>query len=338
MSVVSRTFAEVAARFESEYIFCWLAWDGDNILTNGGIIDYGSVRQFGLFHHEYRFDDVERWSTTLTEQKDQARYIVQTFAQIEHYLNTGKKNSVQSFKNHDELKRFDRIFNATRRRLMLEKTGFTRSEAQSLLESHPDLVTQYEKAFRWFEQCTKQTKKPYRVADGVTRDALYSMRDILRELPKHLLKNKAMMTNRAFMDTIASSYCTQKDARPNLQRNLWISRFQTAWSNLVTASSQQSQIDRTHLVEQMAQRSTIINRYSRVTGDAICFVGDKILRGRKHLTGKETQELIANFIEDQVLVPERRTLPVENSIRVRGKSERLMRDMLKTVKSLRDGL
>ena len=78
---VAIDFARAAATFEHEYIFCWLDWDGDNCLTNGGILDYGSVRQFGLFHREYRFDDGPRWSTSIVEQRNKARYIVQTFAQ-----------------------------------------------------------------------------------------------------------------------------------------------------------------------------------------------------------------------------------------------------------------
>jgi uncharacterized protein YdiU (UPF0061 family) len=49
---VARSFARAAASFEREYIFCWLDWDGDNVLLDGSIIDYGSVRQFGLFHRE----------------------------------------------------------------------------------------------------------------------------------------------------------------------------------------------------------------------------------------------------------------------------------------------
>ena len=57
-SQVAHSLAETAAKFEDEYIFCWLDWDGDNILMDGGIIDYGSIRQFGLFHAEYRYDDV----------------------------------------------------------------------------------------------------------------------------------------------------------------------------------------------------------------------------------------------------------------------------------------
>ena len=30
------------ALLEEEYIFNWLAWDGDNILASGAILDYGS--------------------------------------------------------------------------------------------------------------------------------------------------------------------------------------------------------------------------------------------------------------------------------------------------------
>ena len=62
-------FAEISADFEDNYIFCWLDWDGDNILMDGSIIDYGSVRQFGLFHSEYRYDDIDRYSTNIVEQK-----------------------------------------------------------------------------------------------------------------------------------------------------------------------------------------------------------------------------------------------------------------------------
>ena len=47
----------------------WLDWDGDNILTDGSIIDYGSVRQFGLYHHSYRFADIDRMSTSSASEK-----------------------------------------------------------------------------------------------------------------------------------------------------------------------------------------------------------------------------------------------------------------------------
>lgn len=338
LSQICETFATMAATFESEYIFCWLAWDGDNILADGGIIDYGSIRQFGLFHHEYRFDDVDRWSTTITEQKEQARNIVQTFAQIENYLNTGKKRPQSDFRKHHELKRFDQIFAETKQRLMLEKTGFTPEEAQNLLSKHRKIVLNYQKAFTWFERQTRKTGKPYRVADGLTRDALFSMRDILRELPKHTVRNNRPMTSHEFMKAIASSYCSKKDATPTRAKVRWIARFQSSWQQLVVAAAAPNKTELTTQIKQLADRSSIINRYARITGDSICNVGEKVLRGRKHLTRREVHALVDNFVEDQILIPEHRTLPVEGSVRVRGKSEKIMRAMLKSVKSHRDGL
>ena len=89
---MSLVFAQATARFESEYIFCWLDWDGDNILAHkAGIIDYGSVRQFGLFHKEYRYDDVERYSTSILEQKHKAKQTIQVFCQLVEYLKTKKR-------------------------------------------------------------------------------------------------------------------------------------------------------------------------------------------------------------------------------------------------------
>ena len=111
---ITEDFARAAALFESEYIFCWLDWDGDNVLMNGAVLDYGSVRQFGLYHHEYRYDDVERMSTTITEQKSKARYIVQTFAQVVDCITTGRKRSLRGFAGHPALRLFTTNLAATR--------------------------------------------------------------------------------------------------------------------------------------------------------------------------------------------------------------------------------
>jgi len=338
LSQVSKTFAEMAARFESDYIFCWLAWDGDNILTDGSIIDYGSIRQFGLFHHEYRFDDVDRWSTNLIEQKTQARYLVQTFAQIESYLNTGKKYPIGKFRNHPELRRFDKIFSETKKTHLLEKTGFTKKQSHELLAQAPKLVEHYQKAFSWFERKTKTNAKTYRVSDGITKDALYCMRDILRELPAHALKDSNPMDPNKFMKILASSYCSKKDATANALRTKWCGQFQKAWTSLVTMSAKIDNKSVSDVLANVAKRSSIINRYERVTGDAICNVGDKLIKSRKNLTRKECISVMTNFIEEQVLSPDdKKKQKAQNDI-ASAKSRKLIKSMLKTVRQLRDGL
>src|ERR1041384_3040904 len=88
----------------------WLDWDGDNVLADAGIIDYGSVRQFGLRHDQYRYDDVERFSTNLNEQRLKASDMVQTFIQMIDFAQTGVKKTWRTFAKSAHLKAFDRHF------------------------------------------------------------------------------------------------------------------------------------------------------------------------------------------------------------------------------------
>ena len=62
MTYLARSYGRLAAICEEEYIFNWLAWDGDNMLASGAILDYGSIRQFAAKHDKYRYDDVDRWT------------------------------------------------------------------------------------------------------------------------------------------------------------------------------------------------------------------------------------------------------------------------------------
>ena len=89
----------MAAVLEEEYIFNWLAWDGDNMLASGAILDYGSIRQFAAKHDKYRFKDVDRYSASLAEQRYWARLIVQTFAQAMAFICSGEKQNIREFKD-----------------------------------------------------------------------------------------------------------------------------------------------------------------------------------------------------------------------------------------------
>ena len=121
-------------------------WDGDNILTDGAIIDYGSVRQFGLYHHCYRYDDVDKFSTTITQQKKKAKYIVQTFAQLADFLITKRKKNLKTFHKHKILQLFDEMFEQTKDELALYKIGFG-EKSQKLLLQDKEAIEQL-KAFR----------------------------------------------------------------------------------------------------------------------------------------------------------------------------------------------
>jgi hypothetical protein len=209
------------------------------------------------------------------------------------------------------------------------------------MSKSPRLVTKFEAAYRWWERKTKQ-KKHYRVADGITKDALYSMRDILRELPRHLSASWTQMPTKAFMATIASTYCGPSDARPTMLRGIWAGKFQAAYMELVIACAKQQNVRRETVIARIATRSEVTNRQERVTGDAICSIGDKIIRSRKQLERRQLFHVIKSFIDDQTLVPDAKAKNASKSTtphRIQtGKTETVLKALGKVVREMRHGI
>jgi len=336
---MARRLAQATGRFESDYLFVWLDWDGDNILMDGGIIDYGSVRQFGLYHHEYRFDDTDRWSTTIPEQKRKARYIVQTFIQLSDFLVSGKKNPIQSFTRHQQLKVFDQEFDQHLSRHLLYKIGLNESHRAYLLKEQQDLLKKFKGVFSYFEKA-KSKSGPHKVPDGRTWDAIYCMRDILRELPAHLFEKEAVMTPEAFMETIASSYANRRD-RTLYEANIRkIHEFQKRYRALVQQTSKRFNTTERKILLELGMRASIINQYDRITGESILWVTEKILRERKRLSFDEMQKVIHDFIQYQKMRPDPDTnkeITTQNSVEKR-RSQQVMDKIMWLVREHRESL
>ncbi|MGE0174495.1 MAG: protein adenylyltransferase SelO family protein [Oligoflexales bacterium] len=332
---ICETFAKITAQFESEYIFCWLDWDGDNILADGGIIDFGSVRQFGLFHHEYRFDDDERWSTNIKGQRLKARDITQTFAQLVDYLKTGKKKPQRAFANAPILKKFQAMFTEHKRWLLLARTGFTEAQASVLMRANPKLVRQFEEVFSTFERA-KSRKGPTRVPDGITWNAIYSMRDILRVLPRQLQAKFDFVTAEKFLGIMRSSYATKKDVAPTFYKKRKAFFFQKYYMAMLAEVGKAMGKSVPEVLESVASRSEIINRYERITGDAVCVISDEIVNLRKSMDSKELHEAIESFVKEQALVPERRA--AQRKKRFSKKASKLVSSIQEYLKEYREGL
>lgn len=304
---VAKDFAQATARFESDYIFCWLDWDGDNILCDGGIIDYGSIRQFGLYHHEYRYDDVERFSTKIPEQKAKARYIVQTFAQIREYLITGKKRNIHHFRTDPTLELFDQNFQRTLHESLLYKVGFTAEQREYLLKHHFSRVSEFKKHFSYFEKA-KSSRGIYTTSDGITCDAIFCMRDALRELPQYFLSHPdQMMSTQELLEKIKSSYAKKKDLRIKPYRIEQGKRLQESYLDLVKKISRRfnhANIKKTLL--QITMRSSVINRVDRITGDGVLNVTDQLLKDQKKLPSESFHHILEDLVRHQVLVPEQK--------------------------------
>ena len=326
-------FAFVTAKFEDDYIFCWLDWDGDNVLMDGGIIDYGSIRQFGLFHHEYRYDDVEKFSTSIKEQRLKSRYTVQTFAQLVDYLITKHKKPIHDYSSHASLLEFDRQFEDRKDHNLAYKIGFNAEQVERLLAAHRSKISKFRKIFSHIER-TKALRGPYKVADGITWDAIFCMRDILREYPQLLLNNYQHISNSDFISIIKSSYAKAKDLVINPYRAKKIHEFQDLYMDLVKTVAKDSGVAESKVLLEMTMRSSVINKFDRVTGDSVSCIIEKLLKHRPKLSPEEIYELLAKFVNYQNLDPEKskytgKLSPVQ---------EALFKSFFKIVTECREGI
>lgn len=302
---IANAFGRMAARLESDYIFCWMEWDGDNILTDGGIIDYGSLRQFGLFHHEYRYDDAERMSTTITEQKNKAKYIVQTFAQLVDYLLCGSKKPIKSFSSAVAVKTFLEVFSQTTSELLLYKMGLSDLQIRLFMRvgDNRKLIDRFSQLFAAFER-VKSRRGPYAVGDGISWDAVFCMRDILRELPRWYQTGGDWMEASQFIDVMQSDYADDEDVALTPYRRRQAHSFQKSYWQIIEKTAWLTKQSEYELLDEIVCRSAVINRYERVTGDALIYVAKQLIKLDKSVSKAVLHQMFTGFVEQQVLIPE----------------------------------
>jgi hypothetical protein len=299
----ARVFARAAATFESEYVFCWIDWDGDNVLANGGIIDYGSVRQFGLYHREYRFDDDDRWSTTIPEQRVKARRLAQVFAQIRDFVTTGRKRPLAAFARDPILRLFDEEFAATKSRRFLHKLGFSAATGAWLERAHAPALERLRRAHAYFERA-RSARGPCKASDGLTWNAIFSTRDLLRELTAHFATDVRPLPARNILALASSSYATVADRACTPARARRARELQREYLALLHAAARHEGRSLETLLTEVAARSAVINRRERVTGDGVDYAAERLLRRRRRLGNGRLQRVIAEFVTHQDLDPD----------------------------------
>jgi uncharacterized protein YdiU (UPF0061 family) len=330
------TFARSAAIFESDYLFVWMDWDGDNILANGGIIDYGSVRQFGLFHHEYRYDDVDRWSTTLVEQKAKARLMVQTFAQLRDFLLTGERPPRSDYAHDPVLALFDRTFHETLLERLLEKVGLDAAQREYMLRYHRPLVERFHGVHSHFERAKSQ-RGLYKVADGVTWDAIYCMRDVLRELPQRYADGRGRPELRDLMTIMASSYAQRRDKTLTPNKTRRMTAYLKHYEELIQTAARHDKGTPRRALLKLAMRAALRNRADRITGNAIVLMAERLAKESGKLGPDDLQGLIDAVIAQQLVDPDKaaaEALDLRGDRRVKS----LARACLKLLQEYKDGL
>jgi uncharacterized protein YdiU (UPF0061 family) len=300
---ISNSFGEFAATLDIDYIFAWMSWDGDNVLVDAGIIDYGSVRQFGIRHDQYRYDDVERFSTNLNEQREQARLIVQVFAQICDYVKTGKKMPLKSFTKDPAVVQFDVAFKKARSHRLLYRIGFNQVQRENILKTE-GLFEQFDREYSYFERA-KISGKTSKVADGINHPALFNMRAILRFLPEFYLKNgiEENLPSEEFYKILLSSFAKQQDTHLRPKHSRHILNFQNLYKQMLAAAAGSQKPSA--IMRGFMDRAGKLNREDRVTGNALIQIVFEIMAQIKRgMSYKHLQIVIDQFVLSYLGTPE----------------------------------
>lgn len=340
LEAVSRSFARFVARLDRDYIFAWMDWDGDNVLADAGIIDYGSVRQFGLRHDQYRYDDVERFSTNLNEQRQKARDLVQTFAQMVHFLQTGVKKPWREFVSSPALKQFDKHFHQTCLYHFLFQAGFPEPQRRLLMNRHRRDVEALYSLHKQFER-TKTHGKTRKVADGIHRPAIFNMRVGLAYMAEYLdglpYDFNSLVEEREFFSWILSSQANARDRKLNSTLRRKIRLWQRSYLRLIKKVTTPATWKKT--VAAMNTRSARINNEARITGNALINIVDEILRFRRRgLSDAEIQVAIEELVRAQTLNPDFVEPSQETALPAGPKTQPIMRSFLSVVHGYREDI
>jgi uncharacterized protein YdiU (UPF0061 family) len=317
---IARSYGKLAAVMEEEYIFNWLSWDGDNVLADGSILDYGSIRQFAAKSNKYRYEDVDRFSTSLGEQRYWARLMVQAFAQAADFALTGAKKRVKDFREAPCLAEFDAEFKDERDRRLLWRIGFSPNHIARLMDKHREDISEFRRALAYFEDI-KVVKGPEKLPDGITHRPVFLIRNLLRELPRFYAGEggpEADMDPGRFCRIMAASYAAKRDLELTPSRAAHAKEFQDCYRALVRHANGKEE----DTLRMIAERSSIINHPHRLTGDGLVWIISEILELKDKLEWDELQDALDAFIDSQVLIPGKwKPIPAEDlrSPRLKGR-------------------
>ena len=180
LSYFCDNFSTLCAKSKHQEVFVWLDWDGDNILIDGGIIDYGSIRQFGAHHNKYRYKDTDRFSTNLDEQIKKAKLTVQIFAQLVDFIKSDQKKSLEDFKNHKSIKNFELDVQEKEFSYFLKDLGLSKSKIKEALSWHKKSVENLHSAFMKLK--LKKASKTIECEDGTNAWPIFYANHFLAEL------------------------------------------------------------------------------------------------------------------------------------------------------------
>ena len=193
-----------------------------------------------------------------------------------------------------------------RTRLFLRKLGFRAETGAWLARAHAPRARAAAARVRLL-RARALGARPRKAPDGLTWNAIFSTRDLLRELPARCSTRAPVpLPARELIALARSSYaraadraCTPTRARARARAAARVSRA-AARGRARTSAARSASSSR-----EVARRSAVINRRDRITGDGVDYATDRLLRYRRRLSGGRLTRVIAEFVESPGSEPRR---------------------------------
>ena len=160
----------------------------------------------------------------------------------------------------------------------------------------------------------------------------------MREMPQIFLSRgiDSQIKPEEFLDIIKSSYATKQDLKRSMRRDLKIKSFQKSYLKLVNLSAKKLKITPEKMMLDISMRSSVINKYDRVTGDSITNIVMKIMNKKPKLNAMEISQILKEFTDYQNLNPDK-NVRVSNFESEKDHS-RIVKGILQIVREFRDGI
>ncbi len=224
--------------------------------------------------------------------------------------------------------------------MLLNKMGFSDFHIEQFQcdKKSIGLVDEFRRIFSTFERA-KSCRGLYAVGDGISWDAVFCMRDILRELPPWFQSGSDWMSAEHFIEVMRSDYADDKDLKITPYRRRQTRAFQKHYWTIIEQVALQAGDSMSELLDEMVFRSAVINRYERVTGDALIYVAKQLIKLNRSVSKTLLHQIFEDFVEQQVLIPAAKEKRSSLSQRERAlQNNRSYQRLLKVVETCREGI
>uniref|UniRef100_UPI003569606B hypothetical protein n=1 Tax=Halobacteriovorax sp. TaxID=2020862 RepID=UPI003569606B len=137
-----------------------------------------------------------------------------------------------------------------------------------------------------------------------------------------------------FIEVIKSSYATEDDLIMTPHRRKMITSFQKNYEQLCIKLAENKKLTLSQVLLELTMRSSIINKYDRVTGDSISTIVERVLHKKPKIKPTQLFDLVQEFCVYQNFDPNK-SIEEHREKRVKTK---FVKNMLQIVRDFREGL